>query len=108
MSDKEKEQIEWLKTFRNQLMGIFATALCGGLFMTYMFMTSIQGTIKQLDGNFSIKFQAIDDAFEKVDKSFDKTDKRIDKVEDKVDGIYQHSVPEKEQIQEPRKKLPNF
>lgn len=97
----EKEQSQWLNTFSNKIMGVIAGGVIAGLFMTFMFMTSIQSTMKNTNENVNLKFMA-------VDKQFDKIDVRFNKVEDKVDGIYKYNVPEKSQVQEPRKKDPNF
>jgi hypothetical protein len=101
MSEQEKEQIKWINAFGNKVIGVIAGGGCIGLFMTFMFMTSIQSTIENTNTNVNLKFMG-------VDKQFDKIDVRFNKVEDKVDGIYYYNVPDDKQVQEPRKKQPNF
>lgn len=101
MSESDKIHIEWLKTFRNQMIALVAASIVAGLVMTYKFMSTIELTMKNTNENVNFKFM-------NVDKQFDVVGKRIDKVEDKVDGIYKYNVPENSQVQEPRKKDPNF
>lgn len=101
MSNEEKQYKEWISSFGNKVIGVIAGGVCIGLFMTFMFMTSIQATMEHNNDNVNLKFMA-------VDKQFDVVGKRIDKVEDKVDGVYHYTVPQTDQVQEPRKKLPLF
>lgn len=99
MSDLKESDL--MKTFSNKLIGVISAGVIGGLFMTFMFMTSIQDTMKSTNENVNLKFMM-------VDKQFDKIENRFNKVEDKVDGIYKYNVPENSQVQVPRKKNPIF
>lgn len=101
MGEVEKNQVAIITSFGNKVIGVIAGGCIIGLWMTFMFMTSIQETMKNTNENVNLKFMG-------VDKQFDIVGKRIDKVEDKVDGIYLHSVPAEDQVQEPRKKTPIF
>lgn len=97
----ENQQIKFLNDFRNQIIIIVAGALLTGLWMNYKFMSTIQLVMQNNKDNVDIQFKS-------VDKQFEGVNKRIDKVEDKTDGIYHNTVPIDQQIQEPRKKDPNF
>ena len=100
MSDGDKQQIKWLNSFRNQIIAVVASALIGGLFMNYKFMSTIELVMQSNTDNTNLKFEGV-----KI--QFDGVNKRVDKVEDKVDGVYKSTVPENEQFEEPRVKKRN-
>lgn len=96
-----EDQIKFLNSFRNQILGIVVAAVCTGLFMNYKFMATIELVMHNNKENVDVQFKA-------VDKQFDGVNKRIDKVEDKTDQIRRHTVPTEEQTIDDRKKDPNF
>jgi hypothetical protein len=104
----EQEQNKFVVNIKNQVLTIVVGASLTGLLMVYTFMitfkdtmTNFKDTMQHTNENVNLKFMA-------VDKQFDKIELRFNKVEDKVDGIYKFNVPENSQVQEPRKKDPNF
>lgn len=97
----EDNEVNLVKTFINKIVGVIAGACAIGLFMTFMFMTSIETTMKNTNENVNLKFMA-------VDKQFDNVHKRIDKIEDKTDEIRREVVPLSKQLLEDRKQNPNF
>lgn len=103
-----EEKQKFVTHVKNQILTIMIGAALTGLLMVYTFMVTFKDTMdnfkdtmKSTNDNVNLKFMA-------VDKQFDRIDTRFNKVEDKVDGIYKYNVPEKLQVQEPRKKDPNF
>ncbi len=94
MSELEQDQLKLLQTAKNQIIIVFTGAVLIGLWMNFKFMTSIELVMENFKQNTEMRFNGVE--------------KRIDKVEDKTDEIRRATVPQEKQVQEDRKKDPNF